>query len=348
MNSACIACEKQLPEAATECPACGAAQPAAAVEAPASSRAGVTMMGMKLSDIHAAVQAREIEQAPSALDPTPVRGLPIIAEEELQSVRRAPVLLEDRAVFTAKSSPFSSLARLVMGSGGLVLVALFALPWRGASSWQLLDTLAGADFVRQLYFLLGGAVLVATAILPVPALFRGVLGAAVASIPVLLGAEGLIEGWRGVVAALAIVGLPAALLCARPHRAMHGAARTLLLVAVAALALLYVLPMFAVVPITYVGQLLRSGLIEHMVIGVFLGVPLLLAALSLLAAVGRDLASAAALLATLMLAWAPCALLFMVHDGTQLYVALALLWTSATAALCVAQLLMMAATRSRA
>ncbi|MEO6952995.1 MAG: hypothetical protein ABI321_14440 [Polyangia bacterium] len=371
-----MSCGKAIPEAARDCVFCGVAQPVvaadvaaaeaaapeaavahveAAVSAPVtSSRAAVTMMGLNVSDIEAAVKAHDLEQPAPALQATPALGLPIVEPEleaaqlEAPPVRRAPVPLDERPVFTAASSPFSSIARIVMGSGGLVLVALFSLPWRGASSWQLLDTLAGADFVRQLYFLLGGAVLVAAAVLPVPAGFRAVVGTLVASIPVVLGAEGLIEGWRGLVAALAIVGLPAALLCARPHLAMHAAARLLLLAAVAALALLYVLPTSSVVPITYVGQMLASGLLEHMIIGVFLGAPLVLAALSLLAGVGRDLASAAALLATLMLAWAPAALLFMVHDGTQLYVALALLWTSATAALCVAQLLMMAATRSRA
>ena len=320
------------------------------------------MMGISVADIHAAAKSRDIEQAAAAPAPvpalgaTPVLGLPILAPEPeapsrpaeaLPPVRRV-VPVDERAVFTAQGSPFSSVARIVMGSGGLVLVALFSLPWRGTSSWELLDTLAGADFVRQLYFLLGGAVLVAAAVLPVRASFRATVGTLVASIPVVLGAEGLIEGWRGLVAALAIVGLPAALLCARPHRRMNGGARLLLLVAVAAIALLYVLPTSAVVPVTYVGQMLASGLIEHMTIGAFLGAPLVLAALSLLAAVGRDIASAAALLAALMLAWAPAVLLFMVHDGTQLYVALALLWTSAAAALCAAQLLMTAATRTHA
>src|SRR2546427_808687 len=68
--------------------------------------------------------------------------------------------------------PWAALGRLIMGIGGGVLVALFFCPWHGVSSWQLLETLSGADFVRQLFYLTGGIVLLAAAVLPLPFVFR--------------------------------------------------------------------------------------------------------------------------------------------------------------------------------
>src|SRR5206468_1381725 len=97
----------------------------------------------------------------------------------------------------SSDEPWGGLGRLIMGIGGAVLVALFFCPWHGVSSWQLLETLAGADFVRQLFYLTGGIVLLASALLPLPFVFRAAVGATVAAMPILLGAGGVIEGWRG-------------------------------------------------------------------------------------------------------------------------------------------------------
>jgi hypothetical protein len=91
--------------------------------------------------------------------------------------------------------------------------------------------------------------------------------------------------------------------------------------------------------------MLSSASVGPTVVGLFISIPLVLAALSLLGALGRDLASVAVLLAVLILLWAPAAVLLFVDDGTQLYLALALLWTSAIAALCLAQVLTLGAGR---
>jgi hypothetical protein len=242
--------------------------------------------------------------------------------------------------------PWGGLGRLIMGIGGGVLVALFFCPWHGVSSWQLLETLAGADFVRQLFYLTGGIVMMACALLPLPFVFRAAVGTAVAAMPVLLGAGGVIEGWRGVVAALAILGLPATHLL-RSRVQSSPAARLLVLAAVAAVALLYVLPVSSVVPIALIFKMMASGF-GAAIFAVFLLIPLVFAALSLFGVLGRDLTDVAVLLSVLILLWAPVGMALrgiMIEDATQLYVAVGLLCASATAALSLAQLLSLAATR---
>ena len=248
-----------------------------------------------------------------------------------------------------EAEPWGGLGRLIMGIGGGVLIALFFCPWHGVSSWQLLETLAGADFVRQLFYLTGGIVLLACAILPLPFLFRAAVGTVVAAMPVLLGAGGIIEGWRGVVAALAILGLPATHLL-RSRAQSSTAARTLVLAAVAAVALLYLLPVSSLVPIAVIFKMMASG-VGAAIFALFLLIPLLFAALSLFGVMGRDLTDVAVLLSVLILLWAPVGMALrgmMIEDATQLYVAVGLLWATATAALSLAQLLSLAAARTQA
>ncbi len=371
MKKACAGCGKQIPQAALHCVFCGAKQGGAddgfglpaeagvptnlgdalrrgsaeatdaagagAGPAAPSSKSAVTLIGLRVDEVEAALRAdapteADAPRAPLILDETPVRGLPAVTPREgLPAVVLGP-------------DPFAPLVRLVMASGGLVLIALFSLPWHGVGSWQLLETLAGADFVRQLYLLAGGAVLFATAVLPVPLVFRAAIGALVAALPLVLGAEGLLDGWRGLGAALVIIALPATHLCrARHDRKVDARARGLVVMAAIAVALLYLMPTSSVVPLVYVGRMLGSMTVGTTVVGLFIAIPLVLAALSLLGALGRDLTSVAVLLAVLILLWAPAAVLIFIDDGTQLYLALALLWTSATAALCLAQLLALAA-----
>lgn len=248
-----------------------------------------------------------------------------------------------------EDQPFLGLQRTVMGVGGVVLIALFFLPWHGVSSWQLLETLGGPEFVRQLFYLTGGIVLLTSAVLPLPFAFRALIGAAVAATPVLLGAGGMLEGWRGVVAALAVLGLPAThLLHSRAKSST--AARGLVMVAVAAVVVLYLVPISSVVPIVGVIKMIFSGEIGPAVMGIFILIPLIFAGLSLLGLMGRDLTDVGVLLSVLSLLWAPTVIALrglLIDDGTQLYVATALLWASATAALSMAQLLSLAARDAR-
>ena len=250
-----------------------------------------------------------------------------------------------RAAEPDEVRPFLGLSRTLMGVGGVVLVALFFAPWHGVSSWQLLETLGGADFIRQLFYLTGGIVLTASALLPLPFAFRALVGAGVAATPVLLGAGGMIEGWRGVVAGLAILGLPATHLL-RARAKSSTAARGLVMIAVLAVAVLYLAPISSVVPIVGVFRMIASGEVGLAVLGIFILIPLVFAGLSLLGLAGRDLTDVGVLLSVLSLLWAPLVVALrgvLIEDGTQLYVALALLWGSAISALSLAQLLSLAA-----
>ncbi len=324
-----------------------------------SSQTEHTLVGLRIADLSTrddAPRAKETNGSAQArakpVEPTPAaekKPEPKAAEAKKPEPRPTPepeVRPQARPrELTAR--PWESLGRAVMGVGGAFMILLFLMPWHGSSSWQLLETLSGADFVRQLFYLAGGLVLLATAILPLPFVFRAAVGAAVAALPVLLGARGVLDGWRGVVAALAIVALPAThLLRSRAQRS--GAARTLVLAAVAAVALLYLVPISSVVPIFGVFKLMFSGSIGLLVMGLLVLVPLVFAGLSLLGIMGRDLADMGVLLSVLILLWGPVMVTLrglLMDDGTQLYVALCILWASSTAAVSLAQLLSLAARR---
>ncbi len=395
MKKKCVGCGKQIPSVALDCVFCRARQPLLADgEQPAvdpSERASLhatdaTLVGLKFSDMEAAMKAAQAqaagpaaEVAPAAAEAghsngdaypsqakltaampavvvpvgTPTAETPTV---ETQVVERTaepeatPAPDREAAPSPLDDRPFGSLGRTVMGIGGAVLIALFFLPWHGLSSWQLLETLSGADFVRQIFYLTGGVVLLATAMLPLPFAFRAAIGAAVAATPVVLGAGGVLEGWRGVVAGLAILGLPATHLL-RAQAKSSAAARILVAAAVAAVAILYLVPVSSVVPIASVFKMIGSGQVGPAVIGLFILIPLVFAGLSLLGLLGRDLTDVGVLLSVLSLLWAPVVVALrglIVDDGTQLYVALAILWASATSALSLAQLLSLAARSSAA
>jgi hypothetical protein len=306
----------QLPPELTAAATGGAAEPApeAKPDAPMPSKAA-----------HTAVMTAVTPESLAAAVETPRASEPV-----------APV--DD-------ARPFLGLSRTLMGVGGVVLVALFFAPWHGVSSWQLLETLGGADFIRQLFYLTGGIVLTASALLPLPFAFRALIGAAVAATPVLLGAGGMIEGWRGLVAGMAILGLPATHLL-RAKAKSSTAARGLVMIAVLAVAILYLAPISSVVPIVGVFRMISSGEVGLAVLGIFILIPLVFAGLSLLGLAGRDLTDVGVLLSVLSLLWAPLVVALrgvLIEDGTQLYIALALLWGSAISALSLAQLLSLAA-----
>ena len=365
MKKSCAGCGKQIPEAALHCVFCGAKQDTGPDEASAtgqvggeehpestepqaaaSSRAGVTQLGLRAVSLNAEDDAAEdaastsgaVPNAPISLDATPVRGLPVLGELPRRSepVVRPPV-------------PFVWPARLLLALSGATLLVLFSLSWHGVTSWQLLETLTGSDYVRQLYLLGGGVVLLATALLPVPVYFRAVIGATVGAVPLVLKFQSMLTGWHGVVAGLAIILLPATHLLRAPRGASFDRlGRLLVVLSAVAVALVYVVPISSVMPVVYVGRMLGSLSVSHTVVGLFVGIPLLLAVLSLLGALGRDLASVAVLLSLLILLWPPAAVLIFFADSTQYYVSIAILLTSTTAAVCAAQALSYLGSRPRA
>ena len=378
----CVACAKQIPSVAVVCVFCSATQPStdpelAQAPAPApeptpeavdtagptaggpslaaqpSSQVSKhatdpTLIGLRASDVAAEVAKAPngVDHRQSTVDSSAAPSVPEPTDEAVEEpaapeVRDARLSTVDAQL---PAEPWGPLGRLVMALGGAVLVALFFCPWHGVSSWQLLETLAGAEFVRQLFYLTGGIVLLAAAILPLPFVFRATVGTLVGAMPVLLGAGGVLEGWRGVVAALAVVGLPAAhLLRARAQRSP--ATRLLVLAAVAAVLLLYLVPSASVVPIAAVFKMMGEGAMGA-VLGLFVLIPLVFAGLSLLGVLGRDLTDIGVLLSVLILLWAPAGVALrglLIEDPTQLYVGVGLLWASGTAALSLAQLLSLAA-----
>lgn len=100
-------------------------------------------------------------------------------------------------------------AQSVAIGAGFVMMVLFFLPWGGATSWQLIETLGGVAFMRQFWYLAGGLTLVAAGALPLPVGFRRVALVAFALPSVLAGPGGSALsaiGWlaaAGVVAAAA-------------------------------------------------------------------------------------------------------------------------------------------------
>lgn len=357
----CIGCGKRIPEVALDCVFCSAKQPGPVLDeelgveraAPPSLHAtDPTLIGLKLAEVEAAVAARTPPRTapaggPPVDGPTATRHTPAMGSAETAVAAPSPPRAEGEP--SARELPWSGPSRLLMTVAGVVFVVLFLLPWHGTTSWQLLRTLTGANFVRQLFYLAGGVVLLAAAWLPLPAAFRAAVGAVVAATPVVLGAAGLIAGWRGVMVALAILALPATHLL-RSRGQAERAGRRLVLVAVGAVLLLYVVPTASVLPIAYVLKMVGSGQLTLTLMGLLALVPLVFAGLSALGALGRDLADVDVLLAALILLWAPVVVAFrgvLIEDRTQLYVALGIFWASATAALSVAQLLSLAASRSR-
>jgi hypothetical protein len=337
-------------DAAPAAASAAATAPASEAAAPANGSAPAFPSATKVTAMMQAVVIADETPLPTPspmLTPAPAPA-PAAADAEVDIDVVAPRRRE-RARAETPDRPFDRLGRNVMGIGGAVLVALFFMPWHGVTSWRLLDTLAGADFVRQLFYLMGGVVLLATAALPVPFAFRAAIGAAVAALPVVLGCSGVLDGWRGVVAGLAILALPATHFL-RAQAKSQRAARVLVGGAVAAVAILYFAPASSVVPIAQVFRMIGSGQLILAVIGLFVLIPLVFAGLSLVGLMGRDLTDVGVLISVLCLLWAPVVVAlrgFMLEDGTQLYVALALLAASATSAVSLAQLLSLMA-RDRA
>src|SRR5256885_5350614 len=214
----CVGCGKQIPDTAVVCVFCSAKQPTSDPELAEPAAAGVdvaaaqaaivskhatdpTLLGLKATDVDAALKVDSPQSTgdspgngASATRPTATMAAVTLDTPSQESIPEVdverPARIVDRRPSTvdAQFEPWAALGRLIMGIGGGVLVALFFCPWHGVSSWQLLETLSGADFVRQLFYLTGGIVLVASAMLPLPFVFRAGVGTFVAALPVLLGA----------------------------------------------------------------------------------------------------------------------------------------------------------------
>jgi hypothetical protein len=358
----CTSCSKQIPNVALVCVFCSARQPAVSIDdgavttvRPSAHHTDLTLLGIKVitetaltepaakverpSSNGAIAQTRPAAAMPAiALPASVVATAPMSVPVVEPARRRQTSAVDDQAKLAASRASF---ARLVMGVGGAVLLVLFCLPWNGVSSWHLIETLTGADFARQFFYLSGGVVLLLNALLPLPFVFRTGVGVVVPAIVLLLGGGGLPAGWHSLVAAFATVGLSV------PHlvrwRAEQGhAARRIIFGAVAAIALLYLWPSASGVPIAAAVKLLTSGSFSAAVLGLFALVPLGLAARALLA---HELSNVSIPFAIVILLWVPAAVALRglaSNDAAQMGVALGILCASATASLSLTQWLVWA------
>lgn len=120
-----------------------------------------------------------------------------------------PSAAEEPAADPGAAARALRVAQSVAIGAGFVMMVLFFLPWGGASSWQLIETLGGVAFMRQFWYLAGGLTLVAAGALPLPIGFRRVALVAFALPSVVAGPGGSALsaiGWlaaAGVIAAAA-------------------------------------------------------------------------------------------------------------------------------------------------
>lgn len=221
--------------------------------------------------------------------------------------------------------------RLLHGAFGALLLGLFFATWSGARSWELLPVLQGASFVRQLLLLVGGVTFLSTALLPVPPLFRGVIGLLMGVFGLSLGGV-MLSPWQNLMAALVVLLLPAALILVSWHsRGAPGLPslrmqRALGILGGIALLSLYLVPREGVPPLKVAIELLRFNQDDAArFLGTYLLLPLPLLGFSLVALLSEDVAILGELLAWLLCAYGPGALLILLIDNTQAYVAAAVL-----------------------
>lgn len=197
--------------------------------------------------------------------------------------------------------------------------------------------LRGADFARQLLYLVAGATLLSTGVLPVPVGFRAAIGALLGVLGLGVGGV-LLSFWQGLLALLVLVLLPASLLL----RSKVPAARLpqlLGLLAVLSLLCLYLVPRDGVPPLRVAVELIYYQKDEMArFIGTYLLLPLPLCILGTMALLSDDVAPIGELITWPLIGWAPGAILVLAIDRTQVYMAAAVLSYSLCAGYGVAEL----------
>lgn len=308
MTKPCTTCGQQIPQAAAICSACGVSSapgPApGAGPGPATGAGPATAVGELLAE-----PASEAEERPGPPPPPPPR---------------APVYSLGTAVTEGARAPFGGRLRLLHGLAGVALTAVFLLPWNETQSWHMLPYLRGLDFLRQLWFLAAGTLLLSTAALPVPAVFRAAAGAVLGVFGLSLGGV-MLSPFQGALAMLVVVTLPGALLC-RTRMKQARLPRLLGLMSVLALFALYLAPREHAPPLRVAVDLLlykQDDMARF--IGTYLLLPLPLVSLAAVALIGADVAPIGELLSWLLFCWGPGAVLVLAIDRTQAYMAVATL-----------------------
>jgi hypothetical protein len=225
-----------------------------------------------------------------------------------------------------RSWRWSLLDRMVIGLGGVVLLFVFA---RAA---PLLMTFHGMALVLHEYFLSGGVLLLGASLLPLPERGRGLVGAGVGGLGLLLTVPSL-TGFgvaQGIGVAVAFAMLPSGLLL-WVRSGGSPLARTLVGGGVLLSVLLYFLPSDGVLPITTAFRLLIGGVGGSLLSSLYLLLPLLLALLAL-TTLGRSRTRLGMVWAALIVLLAPAVTMaagLTREDPMMLHLGLALLGTGA-------------------
>ncbi len=211
---------------------------------------------------------------------------------------------------------FPQRTRIITGLSGLMLLLAFLLPRGGSSGIARLAGASPSEFAALWTLMVAGAVVLTSAVLPVPAMFRALIGFAALPAWTVAGNLPLPLPLRSAV------GCVAALLCAtlvvRTHVAWAQLPRFLGLGSIALLAALYLLPWHGEPPLRQIVHMLTA---THdpaaRFIAIYLLLPVPVALLALLVQLGSDLSALGETLAWLIFLWAPGALLIQSFDAAQ-------------------------------
>lgn len=213
---------------------------------------------------------------------------------------------------------FPQRIRISSGIAAALLLAVFLMPRSDAWAWQLLDQIEGLEFARLWFLAVGGTVLGAAALLPVPTLFRSTLAVAALLVWLSIGGVALPFGLRlgvGIVSALLCASLLVRAQMAWAQTPRQVGVLTLLLIVV-----LYLWPLSAPLPALQIWSMLTAPADPAArFVAIYLMLPIPVALLSLVVHVGSDLSALGETLAWLVFMWGPGALLILSVEPVQIY-----------------------------
>ena len=261
------------------------------------------------------------------------------AERKADAARRAAQEAAAEAAERAATSrraplSFQSIVRAVMIVAGAALLVLFA------KNAPLLGALGGNQLVLAYYQLVGGLLLAAGGLLPLPGKVRAAVAALAGAVPLFV-APPLVEldGWRGLAAALLILLLPGALVL-RQRVTGSLLSRALVVGAVGVAFLIYLVPVGGVVPLKAALGLFATGQINEIVSGAITLLPLLLVAGTLTALLPSSSSGFGVGWAVLLLLAVSGSVVLAGHGDQSLFqLGVAILAAGSAAAVGVAQLL---------
>jgi hypothetical protein len=213
---------------------------------------------------------------------------------------------------------FPQRIRMAAGVAAMLLLVVFFLPRGGVFIWQLLPKLHGMDFLRLWFLGVAGVVLGAAALLPVPPLFRSVLGVASLFVWLAIGAVPLQLALRTSIGAVA--SLLCSSLLVRSHMPWAQTPRRVGIAMVLLVVGLYLWPFTGALPIVKTWSMLfvtTDPASRFIAIYLLLPVPVVL--LATLVHVGSELAALGETLAWLVFMWGPGALLILSIEPSQIY-----------------------------